>query len=622
MVHVIEDKCIGCNACIRTCPVPNANRYTGKVVRINPNQCIQCGECIKKCLHGARYYDDDLETFMRLIKTEKVSLVVAPAIKTALDGRWRHVLQWLKNNGVREVYDASFGADICTYVHIEYIKKHPHLKLISQPCAAIVNYAEMHKPEMLSKLSPVQSPLLCSAIYVKKYLGNEDILVGLTPCIAKGDEFRNTGVISYNVTFRKLAEYLERNNIELPTGRSEFEFSAARGFDGAFYPIPGGLKECLRVYSPNLSVSTSEGVGKVYEDFDTYMKTDKDKLPTVYDVLSCEFGCNSGVGARETFDTFTAYDIMVNAKKWANKRNSAERFHKQIFSGLKIDDFLRDYKNRCVDVPPTDEELEKVFIDMGKYTEEDRHIDCHACGFKSCKHMAITIHAGNNTPVNCIMYEKQHMAEMKQILEDEHGKLRKAVHEIHKSLNILNERMRPIEEATERNTARNASIKNDMNKISNEIGGIQSSADSIAAFVSKISTSLDEYTRILNKIKQISDQTNILAINASIEASRAGQYGRGFAVVAEEVRELAVKSAVTLQQAETHTNDILSNVREIRVTSNAIISDVDSTQRKVVNTDHSVDELNKNSQHISNSIAEITDVINELNHISAEMTQD
>ena len=301
MVHVREDKCIGCNACIRCCPIPNANTYDGQVVKINNDECIRCGECVKHCPHGARYYDDDIDKVMELIHAhQKVSFVVAPAIKASMDGTWRHVLQWFKDQGVHEIYDGAFGADICTYMHIKYLNQHKGEKIISQPCAAIVNYAELHKPELISRLSPVQSPLMCAAIYAKKYLNNNDILVGITPCIAKTVEFQNTGVVSYNVTFKSIIRYLKDHSISLPNGHSPFEFSAARGFDGAFYPIPGGLKDCLHAYDPDLLVSTSEGVQKVYDDLDNYIETDKNYLPTVYDVLSCEFGCNTGVGARDS----------------------------------------------------------------------------------------------------------------------------------------------------------------------------------------------------------------------------------------------------------------------------------------------------------------------------------
>ncbi len=620
MVHVDEKKCIGCNACIRACPIPNANIFDGKVVKVNTDMCIKCGECIKSCPHDARYYDDDLEKVLELIKTSKVSFVVAPAIKSSMDGTWRHVLQWFKENGVHEIYDGAFGADICTYMHIEYLKRNPSKKIISQPCAAIVNYAEIHKPQLINYLSPVQSPLMCTAIYVRKYLNNPDILVGITPCIAKGDEFHNTGIISYNVTFKSIVNYMKKHQINLPHGRSPFEFSAARGFDGAFYPIPGGLKECLREYDPDILVATSEGADKVYGDLDNYLKSDKSIVPTVYDVLSCEFGCNVGVGAREDVNSFNAYDIMTNARKWSAKVSSRDRFHKSIFKKLKLEDFIRTYKNRCTYEMPTDSALNEIFNSMGKTTTAERNVNCHACGYKSCRDMAKTIFYGNNTPQNCIVYEKHRIAEMSNKIEHQNALLAEAVANITRSMNTLAEKITPINEQTTQNTDKNDAIKDDMKTLGTNIQSIHDHATGIVDYVQKIGINIGEYERILGKIKGISEQTNILAINASIEAASAGQFGKGFAVVAGEIRSLAVKSADTVKAAEQHTKEILGSIDGIKESSDTIMSDVSGTLSNVQNTDSSVDELNKGLLFINESMAEIAHIIEQVSAIANNLS--
>ena len=352
-----------------------------------------------------------------LIK-EKLILIVSPAIKAALPTKWKGVLDWFKGQGCT-VYDGSFGADICTWAHIRSIEQGTIGNIITQPCSAIVKYIETYQPQMLQNLSPIHSPAACSAIYIRNYLRRNNPIAFLSTCIAKKYEFEDTGLINYNITIDKVMDYFERNGISIPVDTSdnyEYKFDDMQGQVGSIYSRPGGLRDNIWLHNPDINITTSKGVQNVYNELNMYVRMPEAKHPQIFDVLSCDFGCNIGPAAQTNQTVFDVMDVMRKVESEAKARRKSgfmgrgdDKLFKRFDEELRQSDFLRNYKPSVPSPVPSAQQLEPVFKKMGKHTPEEREFNCHACGFNSCKDMAIAIARGLNTPDNCIIHAKSVM---------------------------------------------------------------------------------------------------------------------------------------------------------------------------------------------------------------------
>lgn len=702
IIRVDEEKCVNCHQCISVCPVKYCNDASGTYVKINPDLCIGCGQCLDACTQGARVGIDDFDKWMEDIKKGKdIVAIAAPAVAANFTNQYLNLNGWLKSLGVRAIFDVSFGAELTIKSYLEHVKNNEPSCVISQPCPAIVTYIEIYKPELIKHLAPADSPMLHTLKMIKNYYPeySKSKLLIISPCFAKRREFDEVGIGDYNVTMKKVLDYLEENKINLSRYPAD-DYDNPPAERAVLFSTPGGLMRTAAREKPDIINVTRkiEGPKIIYEYLDNLSNNIKNKIaPLIIDCLNCDMGCNGGTGTRKD-KSMDEVEYLVEKRNLEMQKKYKSRFSKKP-SLRKIRKTVNNYwkeglyGRKYVDLSsnlsskiktPTQKEIDEIYKSMLKTTEKDIK-NCAACGYNTCEKMAYAIYNNLNEKYNCHVYlEKMDEFIAKNIDEvsklsqgdlnvhfaDEGNneaaklfkglnvsvsnirsmimKIKNAIGDINETSNQLfinseemtigaqeqgiqtEEIVSSVEEmsATIIQTTQNSNEAAKKSKVAGDIaraGGdvvekaiegmnrIANVVSKSASIVRELGKSSEQIGEIIQVIDGIADQTNLLALNATIEAARAGEQGRGFAVVADEVRKLAERTTKA-------TKEIAIKIAQIQKNTSVAVESIDEGTNEVEIGKVLTNKAGESLKEIISRTNEVVTVVSQVAYASEEQS--
>lgn len=655
IITVNEENCVGCNKCIRNCLAFEANvSYAvdgANKVKVDSEKCILCGKCIDVCDHDARNFTDDTDRFFEdLEKGKRISVVAAPSVRVNFS-EFENLFGYLKSRGVDVVYDVSYGADITTWAYLKAIKENNLTSVIAQPCPAIVAYIEKYKNELIRNLAPVHSPMMCTAIYLRKYENHTSDIAFLSPCIAKTNEINdiNTGnMIQYNVTFKKLKEYLETHQVNLISYNKQ-PFEDIGCSLGCLFSRPGGLRENVEQKVKNAWIRQIEGHEHAYAYLDNYSERVKfnKSVPLLVDILNCPNGCSIGTATAKDIEVDDIDQYLNNMKQEKLTDTGGKMIVKKIDwlysqfdKTLKLEDFVRRY-NMNAQVSdlkePTEAEYDEVFMQMYKKTTRERQVNCSACGYNNCREMVKAVLNNLNTISNCMDYNRHEATLEKVNFESKNIELEAKNNEINKVLEevkvMSDERLNKSKEIEQIiNNLADAShmtstgveevnqlvgeIAKGTDNVSNFASDVSASVNSVVLAMKEINISLNEISANCGRSKNITADaeektrnTNEIIEKLSLSSKQIGKVVRVINEIADQTNMLALNAAIEAAGAGEAGKGFAVVAGEVKALAR-------QTAESTEEIGQQIEDMQQNMSNAVDAMGTISQVIDEMSSIT------